>query len=236
MSRNTLRTILKAAGLSWKKCKKLLAKANPEKRQHFVEQFQALYERMCQGEVVIIYLDEVHIHQDMEVAYNWSPVGEDNWVLSSSPGLSKRINWFGAYNFTDGDCFIWEDGPCNSANCMRFLTLLAKRLEDEKRQVVLIWDGASYHRSRKVRALAKKLGFNILPLPAYSPDLNPIEGLWKWMREDVTHHYCHESLHQLRQRCLDFIDAICHFPEQIIARLWPHFDLDPLIEKLRFSN
>ncbi|MCB0084485.1 MAG: hypothetical protein KDE47_26270, partial [Caldilineaceae bacterium] len=66
--------------------------------------------------------------------------------------------------------------------------------------------------------------------------LNPIEGLWKWMREDVTHHYCHESLHQLRQSCLDFIDAICHFPEQIIARLWPHFDLDPLIEKLRFSN
>jgi len=235
VSRNTLRTILKAAGLSWKKCKKLLAKANPKKRERFVEQFQSLYERMCNDEVVIIYLDEVHIHQDMEVAYTWSPVGEEDWVISSSPGLSERINWFGAYNFTDGDCFIWEDGTCDSKNCKRFLELLAERLQAEQRQIVLIWDGASYHRSLKVRAFAEKFGFTILSLPGYSPDLNPIEGLWKWMREDVTQHYCHESLDELRQSCFDFIDSICQFPEQVISRLWPHFDLDPDIEKLRFS-
>ncbi|MCB0198496.1 MAG: transposase [Anaerolineae bacterium] len=28
----------------------------------------------------------------------------------------------------------------------------------------------------------------MMPLPGYSPDLNPIEGLWKWMREEVTQH------------------------------------------------
>lgn len=191
---------------------------------------------MCNGEVVILYLDEVHIHQDMEVAYGWYPVGEDTWVISSSPGLSERINWFGAYNFTDGDCFIWENGTCDSQNCMRFLELLAERIQGEQRQVVLIWDGASYHRSRKVCSFAENLGFTILPLPGYSPDLNPIEGLWKWMREDVTQHYCHESLDELRQNCLEFINNICHFPEQVITRLGPLFDLDPDIEKLRFSN
>jgi hypothetical protein len=102
VSRNTLRTILRAAGLRWKQCKKLLAKADPAKRAAFVEQLQALYERMCRGEVILLYVDEVHLHQDLEVGYTWSAVGEANWVPSTSPALSARLNCFGAYNFADG--------------------------------------------------------------------------------------------------------------------------------------
>jgi transposase len=235
VSRNTLRTMLRAAGLRWKQCKKLLSKADPQQRAHFVEQFQALYERMCCGEVTILYVDEVHLHQDLEVGYTWFPVGEANWVPSSSPGLSARLNYFGAYNFTDGACFLWEEGKCNGETTIHFLQQLALWLAGTDRQVVLIWDGASYHRSSKIRTYAEELGFQLLPLPAYSPDLNPIEGLWRWLREVVTQHSCHETLAQLRQDCMAFIDDINLEPEQIIARLWPRFDLDPDLEKLRFS-
>lgn len=235
VSRNTLRTILRSAGLRWKQCKKLLTNGSPEKRADFVEQFQSLYERMCRGEVIVIYLDEVHLHQDMEVGYTWSPVGEANWIPSTSPGLAARLNWFGAYNFTEGDCFIWENGKCNGRTTIEFLQQLSARLGKTDRQVVLIWDGASYHRSRKVRAYAERLGFQILPLPGYSPDLNPIEGLWKWLREEVTQHYCHQTLDELRQDCFSFIDNLNLDPLQIIKRLWPRFELDPDVEKLRFS-
>lgn len=190
---------------------------------------------MCQDDVVLIYLDEVHIHQDMEVGYTWSPVGEDDWVPSTSPGLAKRINWFGAYNFTEGDCFLWENGTCNSETCMQFLQQWQRRLAGETRPIGLIWDGASYHRTLKVHALANQLGFTILTLPAYSPDLNPIEGLWKWMREEVTQHYCHATLDDLRCSCLHFIASLTRIPEQVVSRLWPHFELDPDVEKLRFS-
>lgn len=228
--------MLRAAGLRWKQGKKLLTKADPAKRAHFVEQFQRLYERMCRGEVRIIYLDEVHLHQDMEVGYTWSPVGEANWVPSTSPGLSARLNWFGAYNFTDGACFVWEDGKCNGHTTTHFLQQLSHWLGATDRQVVIIWDGASYHRSQKVRTDAEHLGFQILPLPGYSPDLNPIEGLWKWLREAVTQHICHATLDALRQDCLAFINDINLDPLHIISRLWPHFDLDPDIEKLRFSS
>ncbi len=235
VSRNTLRTMLRAAGLRWKQCKKRLTNADPDKRAHFVEQFQALYARMCCGEVVIIYLDEVHLHQDMEAGFTWSPVGESHWMPSSSPGLSARLNGFGVYNFTDGACFVWEDGKCNGKTTMDFLQQLTHWLGNTDRQVVMIWDGASYHRRQKVRTYAEQLGFQILPLPGDSPDLNPIEGLWKWLRTEVTHHYCHATLDQLRQACLAFIDEINRDPLQIISRLWSRFDLDPDIEKLRFS-
>lgn len=240
VSRSTLRTILKQAGLSWKKCKKLLAKANPEKRSQFVEQFQALYERMLQGEVRIVYIDEVHVHQDMDLGYTWAPKGKAAWRKSISPGLSKRINWYGAYDFSQGRTFIWHEGKCNGEHTIQFLHHLSTWLHESApkglAQVVIIWDGAPYHRSKIVRAAAEKLGFELLPLPGYSPDLNPIEGLWDWLREEVTRNYCHQTMHQLFLDCKAFIESINQDPELIIKRLWPKFDLDPKFEKLLVSN
>lgn len=244
ISRNTLRTILKQAGLSWKKCKKLLTKANPEKRAKFVEQFQDLFERMCRGEVLVVYVDEAHFHQDLDLGYTWAPKGEPTWRASTSPGLDKRINWYGAYNFSEGRCFIWHEGKCNSEHTIQFLQRLSRWLDEPApkggaehgAQLVIIWDGASYHRSKIVQTEIQRLGIELIQLPGYSPDLNPIEGLWKWMREDVTQHYCHQALQELFLDCKDFIDLINQHPEQIISRLWPKFDLDPDFEKLLVSN
>ncbi len=47
------------------------------------------------------------------------------------------------------------------------------------------WDGVSWHRAKSVQ-VAAKLGLTLIPLPAYSPDLNPIDNLWRQMREEVT--------------------------------------------------
>ena len=236
VSRSTLRTILKQANLSWKKCKKLLTRADPEKRAQFVQEFQVLYERMLQGEVRVIYVDEAHIHQDMDIGYTWTTKGEIAWRPSISPGLSNRLNWYGAYDFTEGQAFIWQDDKCNGEKTIKFLQHLAAWLNESERQVVIIWDGASYHRSKIVRAAAQELGIELLPLPGYSPDLNPIEGLWKWMREEVTQNHCHKFLYQLCQACEAFIDSINLDPESIIKRLWPKFELDPEFEKLLISN
>jgi len=236
VSRGTLRTILTQAGLSWKKCKKLLTKADPEKRARFVEAFQALYQRMLDGKVRILYIDEAHLHQDMDLGYTWAPKGTPAWRATLSPALAKRINWYGAYDFTAGRTLIWHEGKCNGKNTIQFLQRLATWLNESERQVVIIWDGASYHRSKIVQAEAQRLGFQILPLPGYSPDLNPIEGLWKWMREEVTRNHCHPTMRQLFLDCKAFIDSVNLDPEQILKRLWPKFDLDPDFEKLLFSN
>jgi hypothetical protein len=97
VSRNPLRHLLKAGGLRWKKCKKLLNKADPAKRIAFIDQFQRLFERMCRDEICIVYVDESHFHQDLDLGYTWAPVGTPVWRESTSPPLSARINWYGAY-------------------------------------------------------------------------------------------------------------------------------------------
>jgi transposase len=85
ISRTSLRSYLKRAGLSWKKSKKVLGKAHPKKRAEFVERFQTLFEQVCQEEIRLIYVDEVHLHQDLDLGYRWSAVGEADWVSSHCP-------------------------------------------------------------------------------------------------------------------------------------------------------
>jgi hypothetical protein len=138
VSRNTLRGMLKAGGLSWKKCKKLLSKATPEQRVAFVEQFQLLFERMCRGEICIVYVDESHFHQDLDLGHTWAPVGKPVWRASTSPPLSARINWYGAYDFSQGQVFIWQEGKCNSEHTVQFLQRLVASLEPTGRQLVII--------------------------------------------------------------------------------------------------
>ena len=66
----------------------------------------------------------------------------------------------------------------------------------------VLWDGASYHRAEAVRARAKELGIELVPLPAYSPDLMPVEALWRLLRQEVTAHHCHQSAAELIDRVL----------------------------------
>lgn len=236
VSRNLLRNILKAHGLSWKKCQKVLAKANPVKRQAYIQTFQEHFQQLCQGKIRLIYLDEAHFHRDLDLGYTWAPVGEPAWRLSDCPRLAERINWYGAYDFTQGQCLLWNEGNCNGENTIKFLHHLKAWLGKSDLPVVIIWDGAPCHRAKIVQEAAVDLGFTLVPLPGYSPDLNPIEGLWKWMREDVTQLHCYSTMRALFDACKAFIQRINLDPAAIIARLWPKFDLDPDYEKLLVSN
>lgn len=236
VSKNTVRTLLRQSGFSWKKCKKLLAKAKAEQRRQYIEQLGEMFIQMCDGKAILIYIDEAHFHQDLDLGYSWSVKGKPQWVKSNSPGLSAKINYYGAYDFERGQCFLWSNGRFDSDNTIAFLQALADWLTVEEQTVYIILDGAPWHRSKKVAAAAIQLGFTLVRLPAYSPDLNPIEGLWKWMREEVTQLHCHLTLQALVEACKEFIYRINLEPDLLLKRLWPKFDLDPDFEKLLVSN
>ena len=74
-------------------------------------------------------------------------------------------------------------------------------------------------RAKCEQAAAAKLGFTLIPLPAYSPDLNPIEGLWKWMREEVTRNHCDLLMRHLFDACRAFIDRVNRDSTSLFYRL-----------------
>jgi len=236
VSRRTLCKILTENHLSWKKCQKVLKKADPVKRAAFIQEFQTTFAKVCQEEIRLIYIDESHFHREMDLGYTWAEIGKPAWRLSDCPPLRDRIDWYGAYDFSTGQCFIWNEGGCNAENTVFFLTRLLTWLGPLTQPVLIIWDGASCHTAKLVQDAAITLGLSLLSLPAYSPDLNPIEGLWKWMRQDVTQNHCYLKMRDLFDACKAFVERINAEPLQLLSRLWPKFDLDPEVEKLLVSK
>jgi transposase len=225
-SRHAIRRILHAAGLSWKKIKKLLGKAKAPVRAEPIKRLEGLFARVCRDEVALISVDESHFHQDLDEGYTWGEKGRRSWRVSTTPGLSERLDWYGAYDFTHGQCLIWEDGPCDGNATCQLLERVARWRAGLPGQVVVIRDNAPCHTARMVRGHAEELGIELVFLPGYSPDPNPIERLWDRMRDEVTRGHCHVSLRALRAAGQGFVAEINADPEAVVDRLWPKFELD----------
>ena len=232
--RETVRRALKRLGLSWKKAKKLLAKADSAARAAFVERIQELLTGATRNDHILVYLDEAHIHQDADLGYGWSVCGERFWVGSSSPGLSAKVSFYGVYLYNQGQVEIWPYPKANSDFSIEVLKRL--REQNPTAKVKLVWDGASYHRSLKVCQRAAELDIELIPLPAYSPDFMPVEALWRWLREEVTYHHCHSSAEALIGNVEQFRQRINAKPNEIADRLWVKDQLNPDEEKLRISK
>jgi transposase len=232
--RETIRAALHRLELSWKKAKKLLGRADPERRQTFIAQLQGLLEGAQRDRHLLVYLDEAHIHQDTDLGYGWARRGERLWVASSSPGLSAKVSFYGLYLYNEGQVRLWPYARANGEHTVDVLHRLRAELPD--RALIVLWDGAPYHRANAVRAAAAALDIALVPLPGYSPDLMPVEALWRWLREDVTYHHCHTSPDDLSRRVAAFETRLNQNPFAVADRLWVKDELDPDEEKLRIPK
>jgi len=52
-------------------------------------------------------------------------------------------------------------------------------------QSVVVMDNAAFHRKKQLGSIAEKYGHRIVFLPPYSPDLNPIENFWAWLKQKL---------------------------------------------------
>jgi transposase len=232
--RETIRMALHRLKLSWKKAKKLLGRADPERRQAFVEQLEGLLTGAQRDQHALVYMDEAHIHQDAALGYGWGERGRRLWVASTSPGLSARVSFYGLYLYNEGQVRLWPYRRANGEHTIDVLRRL--RAEVPERKLIVLWDGAPYHRAKVVREVASELEIDLVPLPGYSPDLMPVEALWRWLREDVTYHHCHASTEDLTRRVGAFEARLNRDPLVIADRLWVKDRLDINEEKLRFSK
>jgi transposase len=232
--RETIRAALHRLKLSWTKAKKLLGRADPERRQAFVEQLEGVLESAQRDRHLVVYLDEAHLHQDADLGSGWAERGQRFWVASRSPGLSARVSFYGLYLYNEGRVRLWPYPRANGDHTIEVLRRL--RAEVPERKLIVLWDGAPYHRAQAVREVATTLDIELRPLPGYSPDLMPVEALWHWLREDVTDHHGHASADDLTRRVADFEARLNREPFVVADRLGVKDQLDPEEEKLRFSK
>ena len=116
----------------------------------------------------------------------------------------KRLSAIGALGWRAGTgstrLFLsLRPGSVVSEAVIRFLRSLRRHIRGK---VLLIWDGLGSHRSRQVteHIRAQRHWLTVERLPAYAPELNPVEYLWSAMKTKATANYSPDTLHELRGR------------------------------------
>lgn len=191
---------LKAQGFRYKKPNPVPAKSNQEMQESFINEYEALKKKAAKKEP-IYFIDSVHPEHQTRLAHGWIMKGERKNIKTTAKQF--RVNIMGAICLNGHKVIYDQTDKVNEASIMHFLYKLRKHHEG-KYFVHLILDNAGYHHSKRVQDFAKELGIQLHYLPPYSPNLNPIERLWKIMHEHVTYNRYYEKFS-------DFTEAIKYF-------------------------
>ena len=79
---------------------------------------------------------------------------------------------------------------------------------------VLVLDGAGWHTSPRLRVPDN---ISLLPLPRYAPELNPVENVWQFLRQNRLSHRVWDSHDAIVQACCDAWNALMRMPGQIAS-------------------
>ena len=106
-----------------------------------------------------------------------------------------RANSFGFYPIK-GKPVIGFRKKSKKEDVQSFLKRIRK--DNPKGRIVLILDNFSSHKSKMVRECAEQLGIVLVYLPTYSPDLNPIEYIWKDIKREISKKFI-KNLNQMKR-------------------------------------
>lgn len=167
-------------GFSYKKPTGVPHKFSAEAQLAFIETYNRLKSEAGDDEP-ILFIDGVHPTQGTKLAYGWMPKGLKTVVETT--GSRTRMNIMGALSLKDiGRTVIREYDTINAENIARFFIAIRETYPITQKLHIIL-DGAGYHRSELVKDWAYVMNIELHYLPPYSPNLNPIERLWKLMNE-----------------------------------------------------
>lgn len=134
------------------------------------------------------FVDGVHPTHNPVLGSSWSLRGQRPEVLSNT--ARKRLNILGAYNPQQHEYVGFES--TDNINALSLIQLIDQlQAHQPQGRIILICDNARYNHARLVRDYIQSMAqrVEILFLPPYSPNLNLIERLWRFMKARVLRNY-----------------------------------------------
>ncbi|WP_045968390.1 IS630 family transposase [Xenorhabdus doucetiae] len=212
-------------GFSYKKPKGVPHKFDADKQQQFIDDYQSLKDRAGQNEP-ILFIDAVHPSQSTKLSYGWMKAGKNQVKVVETTGSRTRLNLLGALNLQRIEDTVIREYPSINAENIAYFFGAIRETYPLSQKIHIILDGAGYHRAELVKEVAYVLNIELHYLPPYSPNLNPIERLWKYMNEQVRNNVYFPDAKTFRETLRHFFHVT--LPEkakELTTRLTDNFQI-----------
>ncbi len=207
LKQTQMRSYVKSIGVKCRKTYGIPAKADPIAQNNFLEnKLQPRLEEARNGKRTVHFVDAAHFVLGPYLSRLWS----FNRVPIKTPSGRQRFNVLGALDaITKEVLTITNTSYITSNQICELLNLIAEKAMDPTTKVLspvtIVLDNASYQRCALVTEKAKSLGIELLFLPTYSPNLNLIERLWKFIRKQCLNSIYYSDFKSFRLSIDKFI-------------------------------
>jgi transposase len=180
----------------------LPAKADPEKQKEFLEQeLQPRLDEAQTGKRIVLFVDAAHFVLAPFLGFLWSVVR----VFIQAPSGRQRFNVLGALNAITHELItVTNDAYINAESVCELLEKIANLYVGIPLSIFL--DNVRYQKCALVMEKAKSLNIELCFLPSYSPNLNLIERMWKFVKRKCLYSKYYEKFPTFNaaiSKCLD---------------------------------
>ncbi len=205
--------LLHRLGFVYKKTKLAPCEADVSEQEAFVESLKGLQEELDNEEAVLYFVDAVHPQHNTRSAYAWIKKGTEKEIPSVSG--RKRLNCNGAINAKDVSDVVarFDDSIKAESTWHLYQSLEAKH--PDKKVIYVVCDNARYYKNKQLQEKLKDSKIKQIFLPAYSPNLNLIERLWKFMRKKVIDTHFYRTFEEFRQKIFEFFEYIAQYKQEL---------------------
>jgi transposase len=158
--------------------------------------------------VKLMFQDEARFGRISDIRRCWAPYPMRPMCQAM---LTHEYTYaYGAVDVCSGQMDSLILPQVNTGGMQLFLNEVSKRYPDER--IVMVIDGAGWHRSARLKAPSN---IYLLKLPPYAPELNPIEHVWDELREKYFHNQAFDSLNELEDRLMLGLKTLEQNPETV---------------------
>ena len=210
-------SLLHKLGFSYKKPKGVPGKAKRKEQEAFLKEYNEVKDKG-----LVYFADSTHPMLNPVLSSGWIRKKKEFDVKTNSG--RERMNINGAIEI---NTLSVVSRSCKKVNGQSMSDLLGavRRRHPKERNLYMVLDNAGYNKSYQVQDLEEELGIRIMYLPPYSPNLNPIERLWKFMKKKVMANTYYPDVKTFQQELMLFLRGIRKHKQELSTLITDNFHL-----------